>query len=353
MNGFYHLGELERAQVEGLVARALELRAGAAPRRYPGRTLGLLFLNPSLRTRASFPVAAARLGLEPVVLSSGGAQGVWELELEDGVVMDGAAVEHVREAAGVLGRYVDCLGVRAFPGGRDLALDRGDPALAGFRGFSGVPVVNMESALWHPCQALGDRVTLEALGVERQAKLVLTWAWHPKALPHAVPNSTVTMAAQRGMEVVVLRPEGYDLHPDVMAEAERLAAAAGGSVRVSADRAELPDLAGARIVYAKSWGSLETYGDAEAEARLRAGLRDWCVDERWMAAAGAQARFMHCLPVRRNVVVTDAVLDGPTSVVLDQAENRLYAQTAVLEQVFAELASPSPNAVKALQEALR
>jgi N-acetylornithine carbamoyltransferase len=350
MNGFYHLGLLERDRVEALVARALELRAGAAPRRFPGRTLGLLFLNPSLRTRASFQVAAARLGLEPVVLSSGGAQGVWELELADGVVMDGAAVEHVREAAGVLGRYVDCLGVRAFPGGRDLALDRSDPALAGFRSFSGVPVVNMESALWHPCQALGDRVTLEALDVERQAKLVLTWAWHPKALPHAVPNSTVTMAAQRGMEVVVLRPEGYDLHPDVLAEAERLAAAAGGSVRVSADRAEL---AGASIVYAKSWASLETYGDAEAESRLRAGLRGWCVDERRMAAAGPQARFMHCLPVRRNVVVTDAVLDGPTSVVLDQAENRLYAQIAVLEQVYSELAEPSPRAVKALQEALR
>jgi len=350
VNGFYHLGELDRTEVEALVARALELRAGATPHRFPGRTLGLLFLNPSLRTRASFQVAAARLGLVPVVLSSGGSQGVWELELEDGVVMDGTTVEHVREAAGVLGRYVDCLGVRAFPGMRDLDHDRRDPALAGFRTFSGVPVINMESALWHPCQALGDRVTLEALGVEPHAKLVLTWAWHPKALPHAVPNSTLTMAAQRGMEVVVLRPAGYDLHPAVMAEAEQLAQAAGGSVRVSEERS---DLAGARIVYAKSWASLETYGDAEAESRLRAGLRSWCVDERQMAAAGKTARFMHCLPVRRNVVVSDAVLDGPTSVVLDQAENRLYAQTAVLERVYAELGPPPSRAEMALQETLR
>ena len=158
---------------------------------------------------------------------------------------------------------------------------------------------------------------------------MLTWAWHPKPLPHAVPSSTLCMAAQRGMDVVLLRPEGWDLHPDVMAEARRLADAAGGTLTVTADREAA--LAGASVVYAKSWGSLVHWGDAEAESAARAGLRDWCVTPDWLADG---ARFFHCLPVRRNVVVSDAVLDGPASAVIDQAENRLHAQTALLEDLL-------------------
>jgi N-acetylornithine carbamoyltransferase len=331
--GFHHLGELATAEVEQLVARALELRAGAKPRRFEGKALGTLFFNPSLRTQASFQRAAGKLGLDLVQLQ-GGAGGVWGIECEDGAVMDGANAEHVREAAAVLGRFVDVLCIRAFAGMSSLERDLRDPLIQGFRRFAGVPIVNMESALWHPCQALADWATLDLLDVPRKSKLVLTWAWHPKPLPHAVPNSTLCMAAQRGMEVVVLRPEGYDLHAGAMREARALAAANGGSVRVTADRDDA--LRGASAVYAKSWASLGAWGDAEQERARRAPLRDWCVGADWMERTD-RARFLHCLPVRRNVVVRDEVLDGPWSVVIDQAENRLHAQTALLEGLFAAL----------------
>lgn len=333
MNGLYHLGERSAREIDALVARALELRSGAAPRRFDGKALGLLFFNPSLRTQASFQRAAGKLGLDLVQLQ-GGAGGVWGIECEDGAVMDGANAEHVREAAPVLGRFVDVLCIRAFAGIKSLESDLRDPLLNGFRRFAGVPVVNMESALWHPCQALADWATLEQYEIPQRAKFVLTWAWHPKPLPQAVPNSTLTMAAQRGMEVVLLRPRGYDLHPTVIENARSLAARSGGSLTITDDRASA--LAGASAVYAKSWASLDTWGDLEAETRQRAPLRDWCVSAEWMRQT-AHARFLHCLPVRRNVVVRDEVLDGPWSVVVDQAENRLHAQTALLETVFTAL----------------
>ncbi len=337
MNGLYHLGELPTSTIERLVARALELRRGQQALRFPSKALGILFLSPSLRTQASFQRAAAKLGLDLVQLQ-GGANGVWQLEVRDGAVMDGASVEHIKEAAAVLGRFVDVLAVRSFSSGQDLESDLADPVLNGFRRYAGVPIVNMESALWHPCQALADWTTMEMLGLAKRAKFVLTWAWHPKSLPHAVPNSTLCMASQRGMDVVLVRPDGYDLHPHAMAEAKRLAAESGASISVTSDRNAVE---GAAIVYAKSWGSLEAWGDAEKEAKLRAGLRSWCVDAKLMSRAAPDARFMHCLPVRRNVVVADDVLDTPTSVVVDQAENRLHAQTALCERLFLELETQS------------
>jgi N-acetylornithine carbamoyltransferase len=330
---FYDLSESTRHDVERLVARALSLRNGSKTRRFEGKAIGLLFFNPSLRTQASFQRASQKLGLELVQLQSGG-NGVWGIEVDDGAVMDAGNAEHVREAAAVLGRFVDVLCIRSFAGGASLERDLADPLVNGFRRFAGVPIVNMESALWHPCQALADWTTLEQYEVPRRAKFVLTWAWHPKALPHAVPNSTLCMAAQRGMDVVVLRPRGYDLHPNAIGQAYELAALNGGSVEITDDREQA--LAGAKIVYAKSWASLETYGNAAKEAELRAPLRGWCVTPEWLARTDG-ARFMHCLPVRRNVVVSDAVLDGPASIVIDQAENRLHAQTALLENLFASL----------------
>ncbi len=327
MKGLYRLADLHPSEVRALVARALELRRGAAPTQFPGKALGLLFLSPSLRTQASFQRAAAKLGLDLVNLSGAG---IWQVEVRDGAVMDGIAAEHVREAAAVLGRYVDVLGVRAFATHRSLAEDLTDPVVRGFRAHAGVPVVNMESALWHPCQALADWTTLDQLGVPQDGKLVLTWAWHPRALPHAVPNSTLCMAAQRGMDVVLHCPEGYELHEDVLGLADELGARSGGTVTTVHDREVA--LEGAHVVYAKSWGGLRTWGDAEAEADARADYRDaWCVDPTWL---GPKTRFFHCLPVRRNVVVADAVLDGPASAVLEQAENRLHAQTALLEALL-------------------
>lgn len=336
MRGLYDLSDLTRPAVEQLVARALALRNGSKTRRFEGKALGLLFFNPSLRTQASFQRAAQKLGLDLVQLQSGG-NGVWGIETADSTVMDAGNAEHVREAAAVLGRYVDVLCVRSFARFESLEADLRDVLVNGFRRHAGVPVVNMESALWHPCQALADWTTLEQLEVPRRAKFVLTWAWHPKPLPHAVPNSTLCMAVQRGMDVVVLRPSGYDLHPWVMQQARELAALNDGSVEVTDDRQAA--LRGASIVYAKSWASLACWGNLEAETQQRAGLRDWCVGSDWLAQTD-DARFMHCLPVRRNVVVRDEVLDGPASVVIDQAENRLHAQTALLESLFASLERP-------------
>ncbi|MBI3820423.1 MAG: N-acetylornithine carbamoyltransferase [Planctomycetes bacterium] len=330
MNGLYHLAEIPTPIVERLVARALELRLGAPAKRFPGRALGLLFFNPSLRTQASFQRAGGKMGLDLVQLS-GGAGGVWGIETREGVVMDSTNAEHVREAAGVLGRFVDILAVRAFAQGLDIDVDRADPLLNGFRRYAGVPVINMESVLYHPCQALADWTTMNQLEIPRKAKFVLTWAWHPKSLPLAVPHSTLTMAAQRGMEVVVHRPKGFDLLPSVMEDVERLAAASGGSITVSD---KLDSLHGADVVYAKSWGSLDYYGKPVAEAQNRAPLRSWQVTRKWMEAAGPRARFFHCLPVRRNVVVADEVIDSSASSVLEQAENRLHAQIAVLESIL-------------------
>jgi N-acetylornithine carbamoyltransferase len=325
------LAELAPAEVVELVELARELERRPRPRALAGKVLGLLFFNPSLRTLASFQAGMARLGGSSFVISPG--QGSWVLETRSGVVMDGAAAEHVREAIPVLAGYADALGIRAFAGGTDLAADLADSAFRAMAEVCPVPLINLESAIDHPCQALGDWKTLDDLGVPAAGgRFVLSWAWHPKALPLAVPAAAVHMAALRGMEVTVLRPEGFGLPHEVMERARRAAAAAGGSVRESADRRAA--LAGAQVLYAKSWTSSRCYGDAAAEAELRAGLRDWCVDESWFAAAVPGCRFMHCLPVRRGVVVRDEVLDGPRSVVVRQAHNRMWVQMAVLHQLL-------------------
>jgi N-acetylornithine carbamoyltransferase len=325
------LAELEPAEVAELVELARELERRPRPRALAGKVLGLLFFNPSLRTLASFQAGMARLGGSSFVISPG--QGSWVLETRTGVVMDGAAAEHVREAIPVLAGYADALGIRAFAGGTDLAADLADSAFRAMAEVCPVPLVNLESAIDHPCQALGDWKTLDDLGVPAAGgRFVLSWAWHPKALPLAVPAAVVHMAALRGMEVTVLRPEGFGLPGEVMERARCAAAAAGGSVRETADRRAA--LAGAQVLYAKSWTSPRCYGDAPAEAELRAGLRDWCVDESWFAAAAPGCRFMHCLPVRRGVVVRDEVLDGPRSVVVRQAHNRMWTQMAVLHRLL-------------------
>lgn len=324
---FYHLGDFSNQEVQVLVARADALSSGANTADLSSSALGLFFLAPSLRTSASFQRAAAMLKLQLLQLS--GAS-VWGLETREGVVMDGAAAEHVREAAAVLGSYVDVLAVRAFPGRKSLAEDLQDPVMQAFLQHAGVPVINMESTRWHPCQALADRLTLEQHGIPKRGRLVLTWAWHPKALPHAVPNSTLTMAAQRGMDVVLLHPSGMELHASVIAEAQNLAAQNGGCLTITQDRESA--LRGADVVYAKSWGSLDNWTNPEAESTSRSHLRDWCVTPDWLKDG---AKFMHCLPVRRNVVVADAVLDSPSSIVVQQAANRLPAQTAVLESLLA------------------
>jgi N-acetylornithine carbamoyltransferase len=296
-----------------------------------GKVLALLFFNPSLRTLASFQAGMARLGGSGFVISPG--QGTWVLETRDGVVMDGVAAEHVREAIPVLARYGDALGIRSFAGGTDLAADLADSTFRAMADVCPVPLINMESAIDHPCQALADWKTLDDLGVPaRGGRFVLSWAWHPKPLPLAVPAAAVHMAALRGMDVTVLRPEGFALPEEVMAKARRAAELSGGSLRETADRGEA--MSGAHVIYAKSWTSPLHYGDPSEEAAFRAGLRDWCVDDGWFAGADPECRFMHCLPVRRNVVVRDSVLDGPRSVVVHEAGSRMWVQMAVLHRLL-------------------
>ncbi len=327
---FHSLADLAGEEIRALLDLARRLERHPEPRALAGRVLGLLFFNPSLRTLASMQSAMARLGGSSLVLQPG--QGTWKLETRDGVVMDGDASEHVREAIPVLAGYVDALGIRAFAGGDDLAADLSDAGFAGMAELFPGPTINLESALDHPCQALGDWKTLDDLGVPERGRFVLAWANHPKALPLAVPAAVLAMAAARGMEVTVLSPEAYRLPAPVIARARAAADVSGGSVRETSDRAAA--LAGARVIYAKSWASPRHYGDAAAETELRRGLAGWCVDDDWFATADPACRFLHCLPVRRNVVVADSVLDSPRSAVVAQAHNRLWAQMAVLHQLL-------------------
>ena len=330
MNRFHGLAEVETGEIRELLALATRLERSPEPRALAGKLLGLLFFNPSLRTLASMQSAMHRLGGDSIVLAPG--QGSWGLETEDGVVMDGGPAEHVREAIPVVSGYVDALGIRAFAGGTDLDADLEDSTFRRLASLALVPTINLESAIDHPCQALADWKTLDELGLPSRGKLVLSWANHPKALPLAVPAAVVEMAARRGMEVVVLRPDAYALPATLLARAKAAAQSSGGSVRETSDRDEAMD--GAAVLYGKSWASAAHYGDDDAEADLRDCLDDWTIDLDWFERAEPSASFLHCLPVRRNVVVSDAVLDSPRSAVVRQAHNRLWAQMAVLHELL-------------------
>lgn len=330
MKRFLDLADLPREAVIDLLGLAARLQSDPQPRALAGKVLGLLFLNPSLRTLASFQSAMLRLGGSAVTITPG--QGTWQMETRLGAVMDGDAAEHVREAVPVLASYCDAIGIRMFAEGTHLEADIAERGFNMLAGLCDKPLVNLESAMNHPCQALADWYTMDELNVPRSGKFVLSWVKHPRALPMAVPSAAVHMAAQRGMEVVVLRPEGYALPDAVMNKAHQAAAASGGSVRETTDRAAA--LSGAHVLYAKEWGSAQHYGQPEAEAQLRSGLSDWCVDESWFQPARTDCHFMHCLPVRRNVAVADAVLDGPRSVVVREAFNRMVVQMAVLYRLL-------------------
>ncbi len=338
---FLNTADFSLDEIHSLVDLALRLKSGAVKRQLPGKMLAMLFFNPSLRTRASFTAAMYRLGGIAVDLQLG--QGGWPLEFSEGVVMDGTAAEHVRETASVIGRYCNALAVRSselvVAGGASgktgsWAESKKDHVVQSFARLAGVPVINMESNVYHPCQGLGDAVTLkEKLNRPQGKKYVLTWAYHPKALPMATPNSQLAGACDLGMEVVVAHPPGWELDSEILATARARAQAAGGSLTISNDMAEAAEAA--QVICAKSWGALRSYGDWESEKQVRQELRHWRVDEAIMRKT-ANGLFMHCLPVRRNVVVSDAVLDGPWSIVVDQAENRMWAQMALLAEILAE-----------------
>lgn len=324
MKHFTSLHEAGAEGIEALVNLAIRLkRRPIHDKPLSGKTVGLCFMNPSLRTQVSFEAAAASLGAHPITLFLG--QATYKLEFREGAVMDGDAAEHAKEAIPVLARMCDALGVRCFPEGKDWQADRTDPVLSAFKRYSDKPVISLESVLGHPCQALADLMTIKERMEPKGKKFLLTWAPHVKALPVAVPHSAAEMAALAGMDVTIARPAGYDLDLDVMARVRAACAQRGSRLVVTDDLDAAYD--GAHVVYAKNWGSLERYGQAPDQ--------DPAFKDRWRVTPAkmnrtARAHFMHCLPVRRNVVVDDAVLDGPESVVVDEAENRLHTAKAVL-----------------------
>ncbi len=332
LSELHRLEDLGADGFRGIASRARRLRERPEPEALRGRVLGLLFLNPSLRTQASCQAAMARLGGSSFVLAPD--RFIHRLELAPDAIMDGEAAENIAEAIPVLASYADALGVRAFASQRALAEDLVDPVFERIRALADKPFLNLESSMRHPCQAVADWLSLDDFGVRPGAKFTLAWANHPAPLPLAVPADTLRMAAMRGMRVTVLRPEGYALPPAVMGEARDLAATSGGSVRETEDIREGMD--GARVLYAKSWASTAHYGDREADLEARRSLGGgWTVDEPWFHGADPACDFMHCLPVRRGVVVTRGVLEGPRSRVVRQAENRMWAQMAVLHRMLA------------------
>jgi len=330
MNRFLDLADFSREEVKDLLGLATRLQRQPDPHALAGKVLGLLFMNPSLRTLASFQSGMMRLGGSVYVVTPG--QGTWQMETRTGAVMNGAAAEHVKESVPVLASYCDAIGIRMFAEGKNLAADLAETQFKMMADLCDKPLVNMESAVNHPCQALADWHTMDELKVPERGKFVLSWANHPRALPLAVPAATVHMAAQRGMEVVVLRPDGFALPDAIMEKARAAAKASGGIVTETTDRADA--LKGAHVLYAKEWGSSQHYGDNEAEARVREYLGDWCVKDSWFKTTDSNCHFMHCLPVRRNVAVDDEVLDGSHSVVIREAYNRMVVQMAVLYKLL-------------------
>jgi N-acetylornithine carbamoyltransferase len=330
MENFLKTSDVSTDELNKLLSSAAEFKSGALKAQpLAGKSVALVFFNPSLRTRASMQVGIYELGGNAVILEPGGTS--WTLEHREDVVMDGDKTEHLKEFVGVLERYVSAIGVRAFAELKDWDLERTDAILGGFAKYASVPLINLESAMHHPCQALADMMTIrEKLGKKR-TKVLLTWAWHPKPLPMAVPNSFALAAAQFGHDLRIAYPTGYELDGELLAEIEIAATASGGSVEFTNNVNEAFD--DVEVVYAKSWASKQFYGSLETEIAFRADMRNsWIVDAEKMTKTN-KAIFMHCLPVRRNVIVTDEVIDSPRSVVIDEAENRLHVQKAILAEL--------------------
>lgn len=331
MNNFLKTSGFRRTELEEIIESALKFKSGEiTDKPLSGKSVALVFFNPSLRTRASMQVGIYELGGNAVILEPGGTS--WTLEHREAVVMDADKTEHLKEFVRVLERYVAAIGVRTFANLQDWEMERTEPVLSAFERYAAKPLINLESAMHHPCQAMADMMTIrEKFGFARK-KVLLTWAFHPKPLPMAVPNSFALAAAQFGHDLRVAHPEGYELDGELLAEIENQARAGGGSLEIINDVDSAFE--GVEVVYAKSWGSKNFYGNLEKDIEFRANFRnDWIVNETKMARTN-NAIFMHCLPVRRNVVVTDGVIDSVDSVVIDEAENRLHVQKAIMTKLL-------------------
>ena len=326
---FLDSAALSPAEFTQILDLAAALKSGRlrAENALAGKVLAMVFMDPSLRTRTSFEVAMVRHGGHAVVLEPGRSS--WALETRRGVVMDGTTVEHIAEAARVLGRYADAVALRAFAKGTDWVEERQDRTLNDFAQYCEKPLINLESTRRHPCQGLADALLLrERLGETRGRRFVLTWAPHPKALPTAVPASAALAAAQLGMQVTIAHPPGFDLDLDDILAVQQVAQQNGGSLHLTQDQASA--VTGADAIYVKSWGAVRCFGQPEQEAALRAPHRDWKFGMAQLRRADPSAFVMHCLPVRRNVEIDEEILDGPQGAVVDQAENRLHVQRALL-----------------------
>jgi len=320
------LADLDDRTLEDVLELSARLKGRAGRGELSGRSVGMLFFRRSLRTRASFETAVHRLGGHVVNLTA--MSDFWELEEREGSVMDGRAPEHVKDAAAVLSQYVDALAIRPSADGNSWDVDRQDARIRTWARHATVPVVNMESALWHPMQALADLLTLrEKLGSLKGRRLAITWVHSPQPASAAVVHSLLHAALRYGMQVHLAHPPGYELDGTVVAEAEEIARASAGSLETHGTAGDA--IQGAQVVYARSWQSLESYGNATLAASKRARHVDWKIDER-LLAGGDDARLMHAMPVRRNMEVTDEVLDGPRSLLIEQAGNRLPSQMALL-----------------------
>jgi N-acetylornithine carbamoyltransferase len=329
MRHFLNTFDWTRPELQSLIDEGRRVKTSPFGNALEGKTIALLFLNNSLRTRTSFDIGARQLGGHAVVLSPSG--GMWPLEFVDGAVMLGDAEEHVKEAAKVLSRYCDLIGIRAFPKFENWEDDRKDEILQAFATHAEVPVINMET-ITHPCQELAHIMTLqERLGSLDGKRYVLTWSYHPKPLNTAVANSALLAAAKFGMDVTLLCPtEEYVLDDRYINIATRDAGANGRSLTITHDVETAYD--GADVVYAKSWGALPYFGRWDEEKPIRDRHRDFIVDSRKMAMTN-DALVSHCLPMRRNVIMTDDVFDGPRCIAYDEAENRLHVQKAIMTRL--------------------
>ena len=320
MRTFFHvqdIGDLAAALEEAKQVKATPLAWKSLG---TDKTIMLVFFNSSLRTRLSSQKAALNLGMHPIVLNVGADS--WKLETELGVVMDGDKSEHLREAIPVIGSYCDIIGVRSFAGLQDRAFDYAETILRQFIDYSGKPVISLESATVHPCQAFADLITIEEYKTSRRPKVVMTWAPHPRSLPQAVPNSFAEWMNAADVDFVITHPKGYELDPKFV-----------GSARVEYD--QMKALEGADFVYAKNWSCPGVTYPSEYGKILSKDM-GWVVDEKHMAVTN-NAYFMHCLPVRRNMIVSDAVIDSPRSIVIPEAANRVVSAQVVMKRMLESL----------------
>ena len=320
MKTFFHvndIGDLGAALEE---ARQVKATPFAWKQLGQDKTIMLVFFNSSLRTRLSSQKAALNLGMNPIVLNIG--QDSWKLESEMGVVMDGDKSEHLREAIPVMTSYCDLIGIRSFAGLKDREFDYNESVLRQFIEYGGKPVISLESATVHPCQAFADLITIEEYKEKKRPKVVMTWAPHPNSLPQAVPNSFAEWMNAADVDFVITHPRGYELDPAFV-----------GNARVEYD--QMKALEGADFVYAKNW-SCPGVTDPAQYGKVLSKDRSWTVDERHMAVTD-NAFFMHCLPVRRNMIVSDAVIDSPRSIVIPEAANRTVSAQVVMKRMLESL----------------